>query len=208
MFKRKAEESFTEYERIELSRRGFFGRIAVVGAALTLGAPSLAEAAGKQVIVPVKRAVRLPKQRIMRAQKTGKHTSLVQKHHSHYHGAGKNSKSLVGNPSDTDHENSLLQTSLQEPWLEANQDAERLATSAGFPSYRALAIKNPHTGDSLSLTYFEKGEYLSDALNEISYLLRDYRTGDVHPIDPDLLDQLHDLKQMLGLNQPFQVICG
>lgn len=75
-------------------------------------------------------------------------------------------------------------------------------------THRSLTIQNPHTGEKLGLTYFEKGRYLNDALDEISYLLRDYRTGDTHPIDPELLDQLHDLKQILGLSQPFGIICG
>lgn len=83
-----------------------------------------------------------------------------------------------------------------------------LADRGRLVNHRSLAFQNPHTGDHLNLTYFEKGRYLSDALNEISFLLRDHRTDDVHPIDPELLDQLHDLKQMLGLSQPFDVICG
>lgn len=83
-----------------------------------------------------------------------------------------------------------------------------LADHSRLNSHRSLTVQNPHTGDKLSLTYFEQGRYISDALNEISILLRDYRTGDVHPIDPELLDQLHDLKQMLGIYQPFDVICG
>lgn len=88
------------------------------------------------------------------------------------------------------------------------QEPVFLADHGRFSTHRALAFQNPHTGDKLNLTYFEKGRYLNDALDEISFLLRDYRTGDVHPIDPELLDQLHDLKQMLGLYQPFDVICG
>ncbi|PPD33146.1 MAG: hypothetical protein CTY19_08735 [Methylomonas sp.] len=96
----------------------------------------------------------------------------------------------------------------RESILNPAQEPIFLADHGRFSTHRALAFQNPHTGDKLNLTYFEKGRYLNDALNEISFLLRDYRTGDVHPIDPELLDQLHDLKQMLGLYQPFDVICG
>jgi len=92
--------------------------------------------------------------------------------------------------------------------MESSQDSLFLADHGRLATHRALAFQNPHTGDKLSLTYFERGRYLTDALDEISFLLRDYRTDDVHPIDPELLDQLHDLKQILGLNQPFDVICG
>ncbi len=35
-------------------------------------------------------------------------------------------------------------------------------------------------------------------------------TGDEHPVDVALLDQLHDLKQTLGLNnnRPIHIVCG
>jgi uncharacterized protein YcbK (DUF882 family) len=103
---------------------------------------------------------------------------------------------------------SIAQPSVRESLIEPVTENFFLADRGRFASHRSLAFQNPHTGDSLNLTYFEKGRYISDALDEISFLLRDYRTGDVYPIDPELLDQLHDLKQMLGLNQAFDVVCG
>ncbi|CAA9889265.1 conserved hypothetical protein [Candidatus Methylobacter favarea] len=77
-----------------------------------------------------------------------------------------------------------------------------------FPSFKTLALENMHTGDKLKLTYFEAGSYIKDALQEISYLFRDYHTGDIHPIDPALLDQLYDLKLILGVRKPFHVVSG
>lgn len=77
-----------------------------------------------------------------------------------------------------------------------------------FPSHKTLAFQNTNTGDKLQLTYFEQGSYIEDALNEISYLLRDFHTGDVHPIDPALLDQLYDLKTLLGVKKPFHIVSG
>ncbi|MGZ8135875.1 MAG: YcbK family protein [Methylococcaceae bacterium] len=78
----------------------------------------------------------------------------------------------------------------------------------GRSSHKALALQNPNTGDALKLTYFEKGRYIKGALREINYLLRDFHTDTVHPIDPALLDQLYDLKQTLGINKPFHIISG
>ena len=77
-----------------------------------------------------------------------------------------------------------------------------------FPSHKALALQNLHTGDRLKLTYFEGGRYIEDALDEISYVLRDYHNDSVHPIDPALLDQLYDLKLSLGINKPFHIVSG
>lgn len=75
-------------------------------------------------------------------------------------------------------------------------------------SRKTLDLKNIHTGDKLKLAYFEQGDYIEGALQEISYVLRDYHTGAVHPIDPALLDQLYDLKLALGIDKPFYVFSG
>jgi len=75
-------------------------------------------------------------------------------------------------------------------------------------SHKVIALHNINTGDNLNLTYFERGRYIEDALQEINYLFRDYHTGAIHPVDPLLLDQLHELKQQLDVNKPFHVISG
>lgn len=102
---------------------------------------------------------------------------------------------------------SIIHTPSRQPIIE-HSGSPFVADHGRLVNHRSLAFQNPHTGDKLNLTYFEKGRYLNDALDEISFLLRDYRTGDTHTIDTELLDQLHDLKQILGLSQPFDVICG
>ena len=82
------------------------------------------------------------------------------------------------------------------------------ATHLHPPAHKMLDLHNTHTGDKLKLTYFEQGNYITDALQEINYLLRDYHTDDVHPIDTALLDQLYDLKLTLGVNKPFHIVSG
>ncbi len=76
------------------------------------------------------------------------------------------------------------------------------------PSHKVLAFQNTNTGDKLRLTYFEQGSYVKDALKEISYLFRDIHTGDMHSIDTALLDQLYDLKTLLGVKRPFHIVSG
>jgi len=87
----------------------------------------------------------------------------------------------------------------------AQQSNTRYRHSTG---HRALSFEHAHTGEKLKLTYFERGNYIKDALQEIDYLLRDFRTEDIHPIDTALLDQLFDLKQTLALNKPFHILSG
>ena len=73
---------------------------------------------------------------------------------------------------------------------------------------RTLAFHNLHTGESLDLVYWAEGRYLPDATQRIEYLLRDYRNGKVHPIDPKLLDLLSALRSRLNTSASYQVISG
>lgn len=73
---------------------------------------------------------------------------------------------------------------------------------------RAIGLRHLHTGETLSVEYAVGDRYLPDALAAVNRLLRDFRTGDVHPIDPDLLDLLHQMAGRLGTRQAFEVISG
>jgi uncharacterized protein YcbK (DUF882 family) len=72
---------------------------------------------------------------------------------------------------------------------------------------RALAFANLHTGERLEVAYRERGEYLPDALSSLDHLLRDHRSGEVHPIDPALFDLLYDVRRATG-GSVFEVISG
>jgi len=78
----------------------------------------------------------------------------------------------------------------------------------GKTDYRALAFDNLHTGEKLKIDYWVEGRYVPDALKNINHLLRDYRNGEVHVIEPKLLDALNLLHRRMGSNGPFEVISG
>src|SRR5579872_3707635 len=73
---------------------------------------------------------------------------------------------------------------------------------------RRLAFDNLHTGETLDVAYYENGCYVGDALAEVNHVLRDYRTGDVHVIEPRLLDLLTVLSASLETKTAFGVISG
>jgi uncharacterized protein YcbK (DUF882 family) len=73
---------------------------------------------------------------------------------------------------------------------------------------RSLSLLNLHTGEALKATYFEAGEYLPDAMAALNHLLRDFRTGDVHPIAPGLLDLVTSLQGRLDTCRTVHVISG
>jgi uncharacterized protein YcbK (DUF882 family) len=82
------------------------------------------------------------------------------------------------------------------------------ALPAEHPGTRRIALADLHTGDSLDIEFYRGGEYPSGALAAIQALLRDYRTGEQHPIDPELLDYLHDVASAAGVDPVFSVISG
>lgn len=73
---------------------------------------------------------------------------------------------------------------------------------------RALAFAHTHTSETLAVTYWQGGTYDRPALDSINHLLRDFRTGQVHPIEPQLLDYLYAVRCALGCDAPFEVISG
>ena len=73
---------------------------------------------------------------------------------------------------------------------------------------RALKFTSIHTGENLDVAYWENGGYLPDAMEAIAWQLRDHRTGDVHEIDPVLLDWLVALQRRMGFSDAYHVISG
>jgi len=73
---------------------------------------------------------------------------------------------------------------------------------------RTLGFVSTHTDEKLVATYWRNGAYDQGALKDINYVLRDFRTGEVAAIDPNLLDLLADLHHRSGSRKAFQVISG
>lgn len=76
------------------------------------------------------------------------------------------------------------------------------------PQVRSLAFDNLHTGEKLTVDYWADGRYEPEALQAVNHVLRDFRTGDVHPIAPRLLDLLVLLRAKLDTAAPVEVISG
>ena len=73
---------------------------------------------------------------------------------------------------------------------------------------RRLNFYHTHTRTNLELVYHDGHRYLTDALDRINLFLRDFRTRDVHPIDPGLLDILLATRSAVGAGERFEVISG
>jgi uncharacterized protein YcbK (DUF882 family) len=73
---------------------------------------------------------------------------------------------------------------------------------------RRLRFVHTHTGETLSTEYFDGTNYAGGALTEVNHLLRDFRTGESHAIDPALLDLLYDLQRRADHDAPYEIISG
>lgn len=79
---------------------------------------------------------------------------------------------------------------------------------AGIPGKRSLSFYHTHTKQELQATYAWGKIYNPVALTRINHYLRDYRTGEMHPIDPHLLDILWTIQQEVGSKGVYEVISG
>ncbi|HXP66672.1 MAG TPA: DUF882 domain-containing protein [Steroidobacteraceae bacterium] len=73
---------------------------------------------------------------------------------------------------------------------------------------RRIALINLHTDERLDVEYFRDGAYLPNAMAQIEAVLKDFRNGDKHAIDPKLMDYLVDVAAQAGKPAAFSVISG
>lgn len=86
--------------------------------------------------------------------------------------------------------------------------ARPVRAAGAWPTHRALALRNLHTGEALFRVYWEHGRFVPGALRDIDRVLRDHRTEEVHEIDRRLLDLLSALQSRLGAVAPFEIVSG
>jgi uncharacterized protein YcbK (DUF882 family) len=73
---------------------------------------------------------------------------------------------------------------------------------------RSLSFVHTHTGESLSVGYCSDGVYQPTCLAQVNRFLRDFRTGELHAIDPRLLDVLYHLQVLADRDVTYEVISG
>ncbi|MEW5909108.1 MAG: DUF882 domain-containing protein [Thermodesulfobacteriota bacterium] len=75
---------------------------------------------------------------------------------------------------------------------------------------KSLYLFNPHTDESLDVVYYENGRYVSDALEAVNHIFRDYRIDEIKKIHTGLLDYLFAISNQLKLDStaPFHIVSG
>jgi uncharacterized protein YcbK (DUF882 family) len=82
-----------------------------------------------------------------------------------------------------------------------------LAEAARSP-VRTLSLYSIHTGESVKADYFVDGRYQPAELEAIDRVMRDHRTGTIHPMDPAVLDIMFAVRRALGTPEAFHVVSG
>ena len=65
-----------------------------------------------------------------------------------------------------------------------------------------MSLRNLHTEECLDTVYFENGHYDPDALKAVNRVLRDFRNGEQHEIEPTLIDLLDSVRARSGTRAP------
>jgi uncharacterized protein YcbK (DUF882 family) len=83
--------------------------------------------------------------------------------------------------------------------------------AAGDPAsleHCVLSFYNIHTGEALETCYRANGKLIHRALDRVSHIMRDHRTGAIKAVDPNLLDLLHTIVMEIKTESPINIISG
>jgi uncharacterized protein YcbK (DUF882 family) len=73
---------------------------------------------------------------------------------------------------------------------------------------RTLALYNIHTKETVSVVYKKDGSYVPAAMEQINWILRDWRKDESIKMDPELIDLIWEIHTELGSKEPVHIISG
>ena len=71
-----------------------------------------------------------------------------------------------------------------------------------------VSFRNQHTGELFTGDYRVGSKYLSKTFKEINHVLRDFRTNEVFPIDPRVIDIIYMIRKKAGIKEPLEILSG
>ena len=90
--------------------------------------------------------------------------------------------------------------------------APAYANAAGFlrggGDVRRSRMHNARTGESMDTIYWIEGEYVRDAMGEISHFFRDWRSNEVLGIDNRAIDIIAATHRLVDASEPFLLLSG
>ena len=90
--------------------------------------------------------------------------------------------------------------------------APTFTNAAGFlrgaGDIRRLRMVSPRTGERLDTIYWIEGDYIAEALNEITLFMRDWRTDQTRVIDRRTIDIMTASHNLLDATEPYTLLSG
>ncbi|MAN98539.1 DUF882 domain-containing protein [uncultured Roseovarius sp.] len=90
--------------------------------------------------------------------------------------------------------------------------APTFSNAAGFlrgaGDIRRIRLVSPRTGERLDTIYWIEGDYLKEAVREISLFMRDWRTNQVRDIDIRTIDIMAASHNLLDASEPYTLLSG
>src|SRR6056297_16133 len=90
--------------------------------------------------------------------------------------------------------------------------APTFTNAAGFlrgaGDIRRLRMISPRTGERLDTIYWIEGDYIAEALNEITLFMRDWRSDQTRVIDRRTIDIMTASHNLLDATEPYILLSG
>ena len=78
----------------------------------------------------------------------------------------------------------------------------------GSGDIRRIRMYSQRTGESIDTIYFIDGRYVPEAIDEISYFMRDWRQNKMMKYDPHNVDNLAATLALMQTDEPYLMISG
>ncbi len=90
--------------------------------------------------------------------------------------------------------------------------APTYSKAAGFlrggGDIRRIRMYSGRTGERIDMIYWIEGQYIKDAVKEVNYFMRDWRTDGVKTIDLRTVDIMAASHNLLDVNEPYMLLSG
>ncbi len=78
----------------------------------------------------------------------------------------------------------------------------------GAGDIRRISMYSGRTGEKLDTVYWIEGQYIPEALKEINFFMRDWRTDQIVKIDPRTIDIAAASHRLMDTDEPYMMLSG
>jgi uncharacterized protein YcbK (DUF882 family) len=78
----------------------------------------------------------------------------------------------------------------------------------GAGDIRRIRMYSGRTGERIDMIYWIEGNYIKDAVKEVNYFMRDWRTDGVKSMDLRTIDIMAGAHNLLDVQEPYMLLSG